>query len=84
MPGLSDKFDLQFRVETFNVFNHTNFSVTSISSGIAHNDLLQSALSQLAKTEGMKRPNLDGMQYAPQVIDVLEVQERERSLVVKI
>jgi hypothetical protein len=56
MPGLSDKFDLQFRVETFNVFNHTNFSVTSISSGIAHNDLLQSALSQLAKTEGMKRP----------------------------
>jgi hypothetical protein len=36
---LSDRFNLQSRVEAFNVFNHTNFSLTSSSSGVAHNDI---------------------------------------------
>jgi len=47
---LSDRFNLQFRVEAFNVFNHTNFSLTSSSVGQAHNDISKSQFGQARDT----------------------------------
>ena len=47
---LIERFDLQFRVEAFNVFNHTNFSLSSSSIGSGHNDITKSQFGQARDT----------------------------------
>jgi hypothetical protein len=46
---LSERFNLQFRVEALNVFNHINFAL-AFRSGSAHNDVSRAQFGEVTDT----------------------------------